>query len=98
MKQIVLATLLFTCLQSYSQEAAKQVYESTNLKQEISKHKLVAILPFEAGITGVNLKILMLLLIKKTKKNFLKIYKMKCLLSCLEKKKIIVLIFKTQIK
>ncbi|MBC7651726.1 MAG: hypothetical protein H7101_08255 [Deinococcales bacterium] len=51
MKQIVLATLLFTCLQSYSQEAAKQVYESTNLKQEIGKHKLVAILPFEAGIT-----------------------------------------------
>lgn len=49
---VAAAMLCFT--QSFSQllgEAAKQVYESPKLKEEIARHKTVAILPFKATIS-----------------------------------------------
>jgi hypothetical protein len=43
---------LFTSVFGFSQfDSAKQVFESQNLKQEITTHKIVAILPFKATIS-----------------------------------------------
>ncbi|HEX7366797.1 MAG TPA: hypothetical protein VF273_06865 [Pelobium sp.] len=47
---IMLAVALGVTLSSYGQESAKQIFESPNLKAEIAKHKLVAILPFKVAI------------------------------------------------
>ncbi len=47
-----LAVLLAVSFQGFSQfEGAKQTYSASNLKEEIGKHKIVAILPFDAAIT-----------------------------------------------
>jgi hypothetical protein len=51
MKKLVLALLLLTNLNVFAQEGAKQVYESPKMKEAIAKHKIVAILPFTAGIS-----------------------------------------------
>ncbi len=51
MKKLALAALLITSLQLHAQEGAKQIFESPKLKETIAKHKVVAILPFEAGIS-----------------------------------------------
>lgn len=43
---------LFTSVFGFSQfDSAKQVFESQNLKEEITTHKIVAILPFKATIS-----------------------------------------------
>ncbi|HTN19344.1 MAG TPA: hypothetical protein VL125_02670 [Pelobium sp.] len=47
---IMLAVTLGVALSSYGQESAKQIFESPKLKNEIAKHKLVAILPFKVSI------------------------------------------------
>ncbi len=48
----VLALVIAASLQGFSQfEGAKQTYSSPNMKDEISKHKSVAILPFDVAIT-----------------------------------------------
>nr|WP_294898673.1 hypothetical protein [uncultured Pedobacter sp.] len=47
---IMLAVTLGVALSSYGQESAKQIFESPNLKTEIAKHKMVAILPFKVSI------------------------------------------------
>ena len=50
----ILVTLLFFCLTSlsFSQfEGSKQVFSSPKLSSEIARHKVVAILPFQATIT-----------------------------------------------
>jgi hypothetical protein len=51
--KLVLTALLLTCsVLTFGQfEAAKQTYSSPKLKEEISKHKTVAILPFSVSIT-----------------------------------------------
>jgi hypothetical protein len=46
----MLAVTLGVALSSYGQESAKQIFESPNLKTEIAKHKVVAILPFKVSI------------------------------------------------
>jgi hypothetical protein len=53
MKQFFLLFIcLFTSLFGFSQfDSAKQVFESQNLKEEITTHKIVAILPFKATIS-----------------------------------------------
>jgi hypothetical protein len=53
MKQkILLFICLFTSVFGFSQfDSAKQVFESQNLKQEITTHKTVAVLPFKATIS-----------------------------------------------
>ena len=51
MKQPILAALLLIGLQTFAQEGAKQVFESPKMKETISKHKVVAILPFTTGIS-----------------------------------------------
>jgi hypothetical protein len=53
MKQkILLFICLFTSIFGFSQfDSAKQVFESQNLKEEITTHKIVAILPFKATIS-----------------------------------------------
>ncbi|SDW97339.1 hypothetical protein [Flavobacterium degerlachei] len=53
MKQkILLFICLFTSVFAFSQfDSAKQVFESQNLKEEITTHKIVAILPFKATIS-----------------------------------------------
>jgi hypothetical protein len=53
MKQFFLLFIcLFTSVFGFSQfDSAKQVFESQNLKQEITTHKIVAILPFKATIS-----------------------------------------------
>ncbi len=50
MKKLLFVTLLFTGLQIFAQEGAKQIFEAPNMKEAIGKHKIVAILPFEAAI------------------------------------------------
>lgn len=51
-KSLVLVFILFTGMQSFAQfEGAKQTYSAPNLKSELVKQKLVAILPFDAAIT-----------------------------------------------
>jgi hypothetical protein len=48
----VLVFILFAGMQSFAQfEGAKQTYSAPNLKTELAKQKLVAILPFDAAIT-----------------------------------------------
>ena len=48
----VLVLILCAGMQSFAQfEGGKQTYSSPNLKEEINKQKLVAILPFETAIT-----------------------------------------------
>lgn len=54
MRSLVLAVIVLTIIASpviAQFEGAKQTFSAPNLKEEISKHKTVAILPFEAGIT-----------------------------------------------
>jgi hypothetical protein len=53
MKQFFLIFIcLFTSVFGFSQfDSAKQVFESQNLKEEITTHKIVAILPFKATIS-----------------------------------------------
>ncbi|MFT7335782.1 MAG: hypothetical protein ACI9M1_001710 [Porticoccaceae bacterium] len=53
MKQFFLLFIcLFTSVFGFSQfDSAKQVFESQNLKEEITTHKIVAILPFKATIS-----------------------------------------------
>lgn len=52
MKISILILFLFAASTTFAQfEGAKQTYSSPNLKTEISKQKIVAILPFEASIT-----------------------------------------------
>ncbi|OAQ40435.1 hypothetical protein A5893_05665 [Pedobacter psychrophilus] len=46
----MLTVILGIALTSNAQESAKQVFESPKLKEEISKHKIVAILPFKVSI------------------------------------------------
>ena len=49
---LTLIIMLFTLIPAFAQfEGAKQTYSSPNLKSEIAKHKIVAILPFDASIT-----------------------------------------------
>ncbi|HEV2833043.1 MAG TPA: hypothetical protein VGW31_13770 [Hanamia sp.] len=51
-KSLVLVFILFAGMQSFAQfEGAKQTYSAPNLKTELAKQKLVAILPFDAAIT-----------------------------------------------
>jgi hypothetical protein len=51
-KSLVLVFILFTGMQSFAQfEGAKQTYSAPNLKTELAKQKMVAILPFDAAIT-----------------------------------------------
>jgi hypothetical protein len=51
--RIVFSVFITAFLSSHllSQESAKQVFESPKLKEEISKHKTVAILPFRVSIS-----------------------------------------------
>jgi hypothetical protein len=42
---------IMSLLTTFSQESAKQIYEAPNLKEEIAKHKVVAILPFKVTIS-----------------------------------------------
>jgi hypothetical protein len=60
-RKFLISTLfLFASIVSFAQfEGAKQTYSAPNLKTELQKQKLVAILPFEVGITY-----------KRTPKNF----------------------------
>jgi hypothetical protein len=53
MKLLIFSFLLsFTCFVSFAQfEGSKQTYSSPKLKEEIAKHKIVAILPFSVSIT-----------------------------------------------
>jgi hypothetical protein len=51
MKKLVLAVAMLINLGAYAQEGAKQVFESPKMKETILKHKVVAILPFETGIS-----------------------------------------------
>lgn len=51
MKKLVLVFLLLISLKTFAQEGAKQVFESPKMKELISKHKNVAILPFITGIS-----------------------------------------------
>ncbi len=51
MRNYLLILLTFLTVNLFAQETAKQIYESEALKLSIAKHKLVAILPFEAGIS-----------------------------------------------
>lgn len=54
MKKVLLAVSLITCtfFITYAQfEGSKQTYSSPKLKEEVSKHKTVAILPFTTAIT-----------------------------------------------
>jgi len=51
-KLLVSTCLLFAVIQTFAQfEGAKQTYSAPNLKTELAKHKMVAILPFETSIT-----------------------------------------------
>ena len=51
-KSLVLVFILFAGMQSFAQfEGAKQTYSAPNLKTELAKQKMVAILPFDAAIT-----------------------------------------------
>jgi len=51
-KTFIFLTLLFCNLITYAQwESAKQVFESPKLKEVVSTHKTVAILPFETKIS-----------------------------------------------
>jgi hypothetical protein len=51
-KLLVSTYLLFAVIQTFAQfEGAKQTYSAPNLKTELAKHKMVAILPFETSIT-----------------------------------------------
>jgi hypothetical protein len=47
----MLITTLGVTLTTYAQESAKQIFESPKLRDEIGKHKTVAILPFDVTIT-----------------------------------------------
>lgn len=47
---LMLLASLGVALTSYSQETAKQIFESPKLSEEIVKHQTVAILPFEVSI------------------------------------------------
>ena len=50
-KQITFFVIsLFICLVAQSQESAKEIYSAPNLKDTISKHKIVAILPYTVSI------------------------------------------------
>ncbi len=51
MKKLILAAAMLINLGAYAQEGAKQVFESPKMKETILKHKVVAILPFETGIS-----------------------------------------------
>jgi len=51
MKTLFFVLSLFLTIQLAGQETAKQTYESTNMKKDIDKHKIVAILPFNATIS-----------------------------------------------
>ena len=51
MKTLLIAAFLLTILSSNAQEGAKQIFEVPNLKEALLKHKIVAILPFETGIS-----------------------------------------------
>lgn len=51
MKKLVLAAFLLLNLHTFAQEGAKQIYEAPKMKEAIGKHKIVAILPFVAGIS-----------------------------------------------
>jgi len=51
MKTFLLIAGLFFTIHLFGQETAKQIFESPNLGTAISKHKLVAILPYTATIT-----------------------------------------------
>lgn len=51
-KALVIVFILFAGIQSFAQfEGAKQTYSAPNLKTELAKQKLVAIVPFETSIT-----------------------------------------------
>ena len=51
-KSILLFLMSFLVIYSNAQfESAKQVFESPKLKQEVAKHKIIAILPFNATIS-----------------------------------------------
>jgi len=51
MKNSLLVLCVFLTLSLTAQETAKQIFESPKLKEAIAKHKIVAILPFEATIS-----------------------------------------------
>jgi len=51
MKKFILAAMMLLNLSVFAQEGAKQIYESPKMKEAISKHKIVAILPFTTGIS-----------------------------------------------
>jgi hypothetical protein len=51
MKKFILSALMLISQQTFAQEGAKQVFESSNMKETISNHKNVAILPFTTGIS-----------------------------------------------
>jgi len=52
MKLLISLLLIVTTMTSFAQfEGAKQTYSSPKLKEEILKHKIVAILPFTVNIT-----------------------------------------------
>ena len=50
LKNVVLVFLLFA-LHTSAQESAKQIFESPKLKEEVAKHKTVAILPIKTTIS-----------------------------------------------
>ena len=51
-KSLVFVCILFAAMQTFAQfEGAKQTYSAANLKTELAKQKVVAILPFETSIT-----------------------------------------------
>lgn len=51
-KSLVFVCILFAAMQACAQfEGAKQTYSAPNLKTELAKQKVVAILPFETSIT-----------------------------------------------
>ncbi|MEP6616197.1 MAG: hypothetical protein ABJA57_06435 [Ginsengibacter sp.] len=52
MKQLISLLLIFNSMITFAQfEGSKQTYSSPKLKEEIAKHKTVAILPFSVNIT-----------------------------------------------